>query len=613
MKKLVFLSPFLFLLSFLSLPKNVISQNVGIGTTAPHTSAQLEIQSSGKGVLLPRVGSAQRDAIASPAKGLILYDTTRSSFFYYDGNRWLPVSEKNYDSTIIDYSNAAVSAANLQTTSLGSFFTINSLLNSGFLYDNGGPAGNYSANNYSGALLLLNDTTVALKIIVEQMSAETSFDSLYLIPYDMDTGFSLDTIGLTGTQTGTYYFNSSIRIYFKANNTVQMSGFKIRWSRIVTNPTPSFNVPFYGWNFNERKIAVSGGLSRDNNWYVDSLGVASLSYGIGSKAKGKASYAFGYFTSATGPYAMATGNNTFASGQASIAMGTNSKATGPFSIAVGSDCEASGLKSMALGTSSFASSNFATSLGYICNASGDQSVAIGNLNVAEGPFSLAMGYSSIASGNYSATMGFDTKASGNFSTAAGYVSESRGNLSFALGMAIKSKSYAGFALGSYNDSTDAADADNFDPNNRIFQVGNGTANNARSNAMTVLQNGNVGIGILAPSQKLEVNGNIVVQNGKGIIRNTDGTQSKKLSTTVTVNTSFLAGETKTFGITWPETFSSIPEAFVGNIASGTGGWAEVIMTITNPGTTGATLWVYNAKNVTVNPNFSIKIIAIGPQ
>jgi hypothetical protein len=111
-----------------------------------------------------------------------------------------------------------------------------------------------------------------------------------------------------------------------------------------------------------------------------------------------------------------------------------------------------------------------------------------------------------------------------------------------------------------------------------------------------------------------IKGNLTVQNGKGLIRNTDGTQSKKLSASVTVNASFTAGQTQSFAVTWPETFSAGNlEAYVGNVTGGSGGWAEVVMTVFNVTTTGATLYVYNPKTSTVTPNFTIKIIGIGPQ
>jgi hypothetical protein len=49
--------------------------NVGIGTTAPNTSSLLEVSSTTQGFLPPRMNTNQRNAIASPAKGLIVYDT----------------------------------------------------------------------------------------------------------------------------------------------------------------------------------------------------------------------------------------------------------------------------------------------------------------------------------------------------------------------------------------------------------------------------------------------------------------------------------------------------------------------------------------------------------
>ncbi|MCB9336651.1 MAG: tail fiber domain-containing protein [Lewinellaceae bacterium] len=64
------------------------TDNVGIGTTTPDPSAALDVQSTDKGVLIPRMTTAQREAIASPATGLKVYDTDEKSFFYWDGTRW---------------------------------------------------------------------------------------------------------------------------------------------------------------------------------------------------------------------------------------------------------------------------------------------------------------------------------------------------------------------------------------------------------------------------------------------------------------------------------------------------------------------------------------------
>jgi trimeric autotransporter adhesin len=54
------------------------AQSFAINTTGAtaHNSAILDVTSSSKGVLVPRVSTAQRTAIVTPAKGLIVYDST---------------------------------------------------------------------------------------------------------------------------------------------------------------------------------------------------------------------------------------------------------------------------------------------------------------------------------------------------------------------------------------------------------------------------------------------------------------------------------------------------------------------------------------------------------
>lgn len=61
----------------------------GIGTTTPDVSSLLEIKSTNKGLLIPRMTQTQRNAIASPAKGLLIYQTDKNpGFYYYDGSSW---------------------------------------------------------------------------------------------------------------------------------------------------------------------------------------------------------------------------------------------------------------------------------------------------------------------------------------------------------------------------------------------------------------------------------------------------------------------------------------------------------------------------------------------
>jgi len=68
-------------------------QNVGIGanTFTPDNSALLELQSTNRGLLLPRMTTAQRDAISNPAQSLLIFNTTTKCFETYVVNVWRAV------------------------------------------------------------------------------------------------------------------------------------------------------------------------------------------------------------------------------------------------------------------------------------------------------------------------------------------------------------------------------------------------------------------------------------------------------------------------------------------------------------------------------------------
>ncbi len=61
--------------------------NVGIGVT-PNASALLDVQSTTKGVRMPNMTTTQKNAIASPAAGLMVFDTTLSKLSVYSGVAW---------------------------------------------------------------------------------------------------------------------------------------------------------------------------------------------------------------------------------------------------------------------------------------------------------------------------------------------------------------------------------------------------------------------------------------------------------------------------------------------------------------------------------------------
>ncbi|MBI5858996.1 MAG: tail fiber domain-containing protein [Sphingobacteriales bacterium] len=62
--------------------------SIGISTITPNASAQLDISSTTKGMLVPRMTTAQRTAIAAPANGLLVFDNTTNSFWFYNSAAW---------------------------------------------------------------------------------------------------------------------------------------------------------------------------------------------------------------------------------------------------------------------------------------------------------------------------------------------------------------------------------------------------------------------------------------------------------------------------------------------------------------------------------------------
>ena len=75
---------------------------IGINNENPDASAALDITSTTGGLLVPRMTETQRDAISSPATGLMIYQTDGTvGFYYYNGSSWEGYYSKNEVDTLI--------------------------------------------------------------------------------------------------------------------------------------------------------------------------------------------------------------------------------------------------------------------------------------------------------------------------------------------------------------------------------------------------------------------------------------------------------------------------------------------------------------------------------
>jgi hypothetical protein len=119
-----------------------------------------------------------------------------------------------------------------------------------------------------------------------------------------------------------------------------------------------------------------------------------------------------------------------------------------------------------------------------------------------GNYSFATGFETTASGNLSTAMGYFSTASGYYSIAMGRSSLASGVNSTAIGDGATASSLTSVAVGSYN--IGGGNPSTWVATDPIFEIGIGTSGSDKRNALTVLKNGNVGIGTIDPVYRLEV-------------------------------------------------------------------------------------------------------------
>jgi hypothetical protein len=89
-----------------------VNAQVGIGVSTPNVnpSAQLEVSSTNKGLLPPRMTTVQRNAIANPAAGLIIYNLTTHALEYYrEVEGWTSFAISSVSTTTTTGRNASTS------------------------------------------------------------------------------------------------------------------------------------------------------------------------------------------------------------------------------------------------------------------------------------------------------------------------------------------------------------------------------------------------------------------------------------------------------------------------------------------------------------------------
>lgn len=301
----------------------------------------------------------------------------------------------------------------------------------------------------------LNYTDGVTSNIQTQLNSKASLESPAL------TGAPTSPTASAGTNTTQIATTAFVQTAVKnaiAVNVVGSSTATSNTTTALTNGNVYLNSVENGAVTSSHKISGSGGTTvttdtsgniiinssntgRDTYALKSKYGDTTINVGrVSSSVVGNYSSAIGYATIASGDYSSAEGYDTEATGECSHAEGYNTGATGNF----GSHAE-----------------------GSVTTASGSCSHAEGQHTIASATMAHAEGNSTTASGDYSHSEGYSTNATGKTSHAEGWCTTASGDYQHVQGK--------------YN----------LEDRTKAFIIGNGTSNDARSNALSVDWDGNV--------------------------------------------------------------------------------------------------------------------------
>ncbi|PWK27864.1 trimeric autotransporter adhesin [Arcicella aurantiaca] len=306
MKKLI-----LFILSCLSLI-NISNAQMGINSTgtAPNSSAMLDVSSTTKGLLPPRMTSAQKNAIANPADGLLVFDTNTQSYWFRQSGTWTELPKAGSTSNYWSLSGAG--GNEIQNTNSGGFWSANPVGLQQPSNDTSNPP--TAPVSGAGTRLMWIPSRSAFRSGTVTGDHATDWDAANIGLYSVAFGFNANASGIVSSALGA--------------NTIASGQIS---TAIGVNTTA----------FGDRSTAMG------SNTFAG--GYSSTAMGEGSTASGYNSVAMGYGTVASGIYSLAMGSNTTASGESSVAMGSYTTANGTSSTSLGVGNQAYSNGTLAIG------------------------------------------------------------------------------------------------------------------------------------------------------------------------------------------------------------------------------------------------------------------------
>lgn len=419
-------------------------------------SAMLDVKSIDKGILIPRLTKTQREAISSPANGLMVYDTNYKSFFYYDGKSWLSFPQL---STSVTEGEALFAVLN----SLGD--TVFAVYNDGVKVSvPTGTKGKIGGFAVSGRTSTKSSEVDYLRVTPDSTRVYVSDNPVK----GRIGGFAVS--GRTSTKVGyNEYFNVS-GAAASSVSVINPGEARMLWypkseallvGRVLVEHPDSVGLNSLATGYESKAIGdwsqALGFKSIARSNYSTAIGKNAVANGLNSFAFGNEAVAYSDDAFAIGSGALAIGKKSFAFGSVGVdTLGDktdNPKAIGDYSFAIGLGTKSTGFGATSLGANTTADGDFSISLGYYSYTSGSRAIALGPYSQATGTGSTAFGYNSKATNTSAVAGGGENFASGIGSVALGTFCEASGDRSVAMGDGCISTSYGSLAMGKNSEAT----------------------------------------------------------------------------------------------------------------------------------------------------------------